>query len=203
MENEFTRIKKVVGSDGKLRERCVPGPAAGSWATGINSVNQLIDNLVQPVSEMGLVIGAVAKGDLTQTMSYEIEGSALKGAFLQTAKTINTMVDQLSTFSGEVIRVASEVGGKGKLGAQAEVPGVSGSWKDLTDNVNMLANNLTEQVRNIAQVTTAVAQGGPDPEDHGGGQWRDLGIKGYHQYHGGPAFYIRQRSDPCGDGGGR
>ena len=157
----------------------------------------LANNLTEQVRNIAQVTTAVAQGDLTQKITVEASGeiSELKD-------TINTMVEQLSTFASEVTRVATEVGGKGKLGAQAEVPGVSGSWKDLTDNVNMLANNLTEQVRNIAQVTTCRSPGGPDPEDHGGGQRRDLGIKGYHQYHGGAALYIRQRSDPCGNGGG-
>jgi HAMP domain-containing protein/signal transduction histidine kinase/CheY-like chemotaxis protein len=119
----------------------------------------LIDSLVLPVSETARVIGAVAKGDLSQTMSLEIEGRKLEGEFLRTAKTVNTMVDQLGAFASEVTRVAREVGTEGKLGGQAKVKGVAGTWKDLTDNVNLMASNLTSQVRNIATVTTAVANG--------------------------------------------
>src|SRR5207249_1374148 len=121
--------------------------------------NTLIGDLVHPTSETARVIGAVAKGDLSQTMALEIEGRPLEGEFLRTAKTVNTMVDQLSSFASEVTRVAREVGTEGKLGGQAEVKGVAGTWKDLTDNVNSMARNLTGQVRNIADVTTAVANG--------------------------------------------
>src|SRR5205085_2171951 len=109
--------------------------------------------------EMARVIGAVAKGDLGQTVAIEIEGRPLQGEFLRTAKTVNTMVAQLGSFASEVTRVAREVGTEGKLGGQARVRGASGTWKDLTDNVNSMARNLTSQVRNIAAVTTAVANG--------------------------------------------
>src|SRR6202011_1794837 len=122
-------------------------------------INDLIADLVQPTSEMARVIGAVAKGDLSQTMALEIEGRSLQGEFLRTARTVNTMVSQLSSFASEVTRVAREVGTEGKLGGQADVHGVAGTWKDLTDNVNLMASNLTSQVRNIAEVTTAVAKG--------------------------------------------
>ena len=114
---------------------------------------------MHPISETGRVIGAVAKGDLSQTMALEIEGRPLAGEFLRTAKTVNTMVDQLGSFASEVTRVAREVGTEGKLGGQAKVKGVAGTWKDLTDSVNSMAGNLTAQVRNIAAVTTAVANG--------------------------------------------
>ena len=114
---------------------------------------------VQPTSEMARVIGAVAKGDLSQTMALEVGGRPLKGEFLRTAKTVNTMVEQLGSFASEVTRVAREVGTEGKLGGQADVRGVAGTWKDLTDSVNSMAGNLTAQVRNIAAVTTAVANG--------------------------------------------
>src|SRR5206468_3782582 len=113
----------------------------------------------QPTTEMTRVIGAVAKGDLAQTIAPDMEGRPLQGEFLRTATIVNTMVDQLSSFSSEVTRVAREVGTEGKLGGQAEVKGVAGVWKDLTDNVNLMAGNLTGQVRNIAEVTTAVANG--------------------------------------------
>src|SRR5204863_127429 len=129
------------------------------WAVRIDAVNALIADLVRPTEEVARVIGAVARGDLSQRVSLENEGAPLKGEFLRTGKTVNTMVDQLNAFASEVIRVAREVGTEGKLGGQAEVRGVAGIWKDLTDNVNFMAGNLTTQVRNIADVTTAVAKG--------------------------------------------
>src|SRR5205807_524271 len=125
----------------------------------IGSVNTLVGDLVRPTSEMARVIGAVAKGDLSQAMALDLGGRSLEGEFLRAAKTVNRMVDQLSSFASEVTRVAREVGTEGKLGGQADVRGVAGTWKDLTDNVNSMAGNLTAQVRNIAAVTTAVANG--------------------------------------------
>src|SRR5450759_1649702 len=119
----------------------------------------MVEDLVRPNTEMARVIGAVANGDLSQTMALEIQGRRLQGQFLETAKTVNTMVNQLRSFSSEVTRVAREVGTEGKLGGRAQVRGVAGVWKDLTDNVNLMAGNLTGQVRNIAEVTTAVANG--------------------------------------------
>ena len=133
--------------------------AGGAWGESIEAANNLIIDLVQPTTEVARVIGAVATGDLSQTMALEIDGRPLTGEFLHTARTVNTMVDQLGAFAREVTRVAREVGTEGKLGGQAVVQGVSGTWKDLTDNVNFMASNLTGQVRNIAEVTTAVANG--------------------------------------------
>src|SRR2546428_1488989 len=159
MAKEFDRVANVVGKEGRIRQRASLPMATGSWSACIDSVNTLIADLVQPTTEVARVIGAVAKGDLSQTMALEIEGRPLTGEFLRTAKIVNTMVDQLSTFASEVTRVAREVGTEGKLGGQAQVKGVGGTWKDLTDNVNFMASNLTNQVRNIADVTTAVANG--------------------------------------------
>jgi len=159
MSREFERVSNVVGKEGRIKQRASLPMATGSWAECVESVNTLIADLVQPTTEVARVIGAVAKGDLSQTMALEIEGRPLTGEFLRTAKIVNTMVDQLSTFASEVTRVAREVGTEGKLGGQAQVKGVAGTWKDLTDNVNFMANNLTNQVRNIAEVTTAVARG--------------------------------------------
>jgi HAMP domain-containing protein/signal transduction histidine kinase/CheY-like chemotaxis protein len=156
---EFERVSQAVGKEGKIAQRAHLQGAAGAWAASITSVNTLIGDLVQPTSEVARVIGAVAKGDLSQTMSLDIEGRPLMGEFLRIGKTVNAMVDQLSSFASEVTRVAREVGTEGKLGGQARVKGVGGTWKDLTDNVNSMAGNLTAQVRNIAQVTTAVANG--------------------------------------------
>jgi HAMP domain-containing protein/signal transduction histidine kinase/ActR/RegA family two-component response regulator len=159
LTQELARIRRVVGKEGRIKQRASLGEASGSWADAMRSVNNLIEDLVHPTSEMARVIGSVAKGDLSQTIATEIEGQALEGEFLRTAKIVNTMVRQLSAFASEVTRVAREVGTEGKLGGQANVKGVAGTWKDLTDNVNLMAGNLTDQVRNIATVTTAVATG--------------------------------------------
>ena len=159
MARELDRISRLVGKEGRITQRATIGDVSNCWAGSIGSVNALIDDLVHPTSEMARVIGAVAKGDLSKAMETEIEGRPLEGAFLRTAKTVNTMVDQLGAFASEVTRVAREVGTEGKLGGQAKVKGVAGTWKDLTENVNLMAGNLTAQVRNIATVTTAVANG--------------------------------------------
>jgi len=156
---EIVSVSRVVGHEGRLTQRATPPSVAGGWGTIINSVNALIDDLVRPTTEMARVIGSVAKGDLSQKMALEVDGRPLRGQFLSAATTANTMVDQLSSFASEVTRVAREVGTEGKLGGQANVPGVAGTWKDLTDSVNSMAGNLTSQVRNIAEVTTAVANG--------------------------------------------
>ena len=156
---EFDRVSRVVGREGKLSQRAAPVGVAGGWGTMVQSINTLIDDLVRPTTEMARIIGAVAKGDLSQSMALDVDGRPLEGQFLRTAKTANTMVEQLSSFASEVTRVAREVGTEGKLGGQAKVKGVAGTWKDLTDSVNSMAGNLTAQVRNIAEVTTAVATG--------------------------------------------
>ena len=159
MATELARVSSAVGKDGKISERARLGMVAGGWAASIDSVNSLIGDMVQPTSEVARVIGAVAKGDLSQSMALEIEGRPLRGEFRRIGRVVNTMVDQLGSFAAEVSRVAREVGTEGKLGGQADVKGVAGTWKDLTDNVNSMAANLTGQVRNIAEVTTAVANG--------------------------------------------
>src|SRR5207302_2472308 len=119
----------------------------GAWAEGVRAVNSLIDDLGRPTTEIARVIVAVAEGDLSQKMANEIEGRPLRGEFLRIGRAVNTMVDQLSSFAAEVTRVARDVGTEGKLGGQADVRGVSGTWRDLTDNVNQMAANLTNQVR--------------------------------------------------------
>src|ERR1700691_2799294 len=159
MASEFARTSRLVGKEGKIAQRASIGSASGGWAACIDSVNSLIGDLVQPSTEVARVIGAVAKGDLSQTMALDVDGRSLKGEFLHTARVVNTMVAQLNSFASEVTRVAREVGTEGKLGGQAVVKGVAGVWKDLTDSVNSMAGNLTAQVRNIAEVTTAVANG--------------------------------------------
>src|SRR5881396_536782 len=159
MTQELERIVHVVGKEGRITQRASLNNVSNCWADAIGCVNVLIEDLVRPTTEMARVIGAVAKGDLSQTMATKIDGQSLRGEFLRTAKIVNTMVDQLGAFASEVTRVAREVGTEGKLGGQANVKGVAGTWKDLTENVNLMAGNLTAQVRNIATVTTAVANG--------------------------------------------
>src|SRR5262249_35111460 len=156
---ENQRVCQAVGKEGKLRQRMsVPG-AAGAWSDEISQFNRLVDDLVWPTTEVARTIGAVAKGDLGQSMALETDGRPLEGEFLRSAKLVNKMIDQLSVFTSEVTRVAREVGTEGKLGGQAQVKGVSGVWKELTESVNQMAGNLTAQVRNIADVTIAVASG--------------------------------------------
>ncbi|MGQ0519688.1 MAG: response regulator [Actinomycetota bacterium] len=155
---ELGRVARLVGREGRMNER-FSLDARGAWADTSSSVNRLIEDLSRPTTEVARVIEAVAQGDLSQKMALKIEGQPVKGEFLRIGTTVNAMVDQLSSFSAEVSRVAREVGTDGKLGGQAKVKGVSGTWNDLTENVNSMASNLTGQVRNIAQVTTAVARG--------------------------------------------
>src|SRR6266508_3442472 len=156
---ELARVAKVVGQEGRMTVRVQLGNPTGTWATSVDAVNSLIDDLARPTGEVARVISAAAQGDLTQKMALSIEGRPMKGEFQHIGEVVNSMVDQLRAFADEVTRVAREVGTEGKLGGQATVPGVAGTWKDLTENVNLLAGNLTTQVRNIAQVTTAVAKG--------------------------------------------
>src|SRR2546428_3174553 len=159
LTNELSRVSKVIGREGRMTERASLKNAKGSWAESVDSVNSMIDDLVRPTIEVSRVLDAVAEGDLSQKMSLKIEGQPVRGEFLRIGTTVNTMLDQLSSFASEVTRVAREVGTEGILGGQARVKDVSGIWRDLTDNVNFMANNLTTQVRNIADVTTAVANG--------------------------------------------
>src|SRR5438128_753141 len=159
MAKELERVSKVVGKEGRLTQRASLGSGSGAWTGMIESVNSLVSDLVQPTNEMARVIGAVARGDLSQTLALEVEGRHLQGDVLSTAKTVNAMVEQLGAFTAEVTRVAREVGTEGKLGGQAQENGRAGRRKDLTDSVNSMADNLTAQVRNIAEVTTAVASG--------------------------------------------
>ncbi len=159
LADEAVRVHRLVGRQGVLTERASLGDVRGSWATTVGAINSLIGDLVQPTTEVARVIIAVAEGDLTQKMVLELDGQPVQGEFLRIGTTVNAMVEQLRSFASEVTRVAKEVGTDGKLGGQAAVPDAAGTWRDLTDNVNLLANNLTSQVRNIAEVTTAVAKG--------------------------------------------
>ncbi|MGE5178735.1 MAG: HAMP domain-containing protein, partial [Bacteroidota bacterium] len=152
--SEVTRVAREVGTDGKLGGQAVVPGVAGTWKDLTDSVNAMASNLTAQVRNIAEVTTAVARGDLSRKITVDV-----KGEILELKNTINTMVDQLNAFAAEVTRVAREVGTEGKLGGQAQVPGVGGTWKDLTDNVNFMASNLTAQVRNIAGVTTAVARG--------------------------------------------
>jgi HAMP domain-containing protein len=151
---EVTRVAREVGTEGRLGGQAqVPG-VAGTWKDLTDSVNSMASNLTAQVRNIAEVATAIARGDLSRKITVDV-----KGEILELKNTINTMVDQLNAFASEVTRVAREVGTEGRLGGQAQVLGVAGTWKDLTDNVNFMANNLTAQVRNIAEVTTAVAKG--------------------------------------------
>jgi HAMP domain-containing protein/CheY-like chemotaxis protein/GAF domain-containing protein len=159
MAQQLEQVGHVVGREGRTRQRVRFALADGAWGGMEVSVNTLIDDLLWPTNAVTHAIAAVAKGDLMQTVRLDVDGRPLQGEFLRSAEIVNTMIKQLSVFTSEVTRVAREVGTDGKLGGQALVPGVAGTWKDLTDSVNAMCGNLTDQVRNIAHVTMAVARG--------------------------------------------
>jgi len=159
MAQQIDRVGQLVGREGKTRHRVKFALSGGAWGEMESSVNTLIDDLIWPTKEVTTAIAAVAQGDLLKTVRLEVDGRPLKGEFLEAATIVNTMIKQLSVFTSEVTRVAREVGTEGKLGGQAQVREVTGVWKDLTESVNSMASNLTAQVRNIAEVTIAVADG--------------------------------------------
>ncbi len=159
ISHELRRVGQVVGKEGKTRERTKFHESRGAWGEMETSVNTLVEDLLRPTAEVTRAIAGVAQGNLTQTVRLDVDGRPLEGEFLRSANIVNTMIQQLGVFTAEVTRVAREVGTDGKLGGQAQVPGVAGTWKDLTDSVNSMASNLTGQVRNIAEVATAVASG--------------------------------------------
>jgi HAMP domain-containing protein/CheY-like chemotaxis protein/signal transduction histidine kinase len=159
MAKELRRVGQVVGKEGRTRERTRFDESRGAWGEMEVSVNTLVEDLLRPTTEVTRAIAAVAQGNLAQTVRLDVDGRPLEGEFFRSAEIVNTMIQQLSVFTSEVTRVAREVGTDGKLGGQAQVPGVAGTWKDLTDSVNSMASNLTGQVRNIAEVATAVASG--------------------------------------------
>jgi HAMP domain-containing protein/CheY-like chemotaxis protein/signal transduction histidine kinase len=159
MAQQLEHVGQVVGREGKTRHRVKFGLSSGAWGEMESSVNSLIDDLLWPTKEVTTAVAAVAQGDLLKTVRLEVDGRPLKGEFLEAASIVNTMIKQLSVFTSEVTRVAREVGTEGKLGGQAQVSEVTGVWKDLTESVNSMASNLTAQVRNIAEVTIAVADG--------------------------------------------
>jgi HAMP domain-containing protein len=182
---EVTRVAREVGTDGKLGGQAqVPG-VAGTWKDLTDNVNFMASNLTGQVRNIAEVATAIANGDLSKKITVDV-----RGEILQLKETLNTMVEQLRSFAAEVTRVAREVGSEGRLGGQANVSGVAGTWKDLTDSVNAMAGNLTGQVRNIAEVTTAVARGGRER--------RNSRAQEHHQHHGGSAQRIRCRGNPRG-----
>ena len=185
--SEVTRVAREVGTEGELGGQAEVKGVGGVWKDLTDSVNSMAGNLTAQVRNIAEVTTAVANGDLSRKITVDV-----RGEILELKNTINTMVDQLNAFASEVTRVAREVGTEGKLGGQAEVKGVAGTWKDLTDSVNSMAGNLTAQVRNIAEVTTAVATGDSVAQDHGGRARRDSGAEEHHQHHGGSAQRVRR-----------
>jgi HAMP domain-containing protein len=159
MAKQLEQVGETVGREGRTRQRVKVGLTNGAWGEMENSVNTLIDDLLWPTTQVTRAITAVAQGDLLETVPLDVDGRPLKGEFLRAARIVNTMINQLRVFTSEVTRVAREVGTEGKLGGQAKVTEVTGVWKDLTESVNLMASNLTAQVRNIAEVTIAVASG--------------------------------------------
>src|SRR3984893_7071161 len=159
MSKQLERVGQVVGREGKTRQRVKFGLASGAWGEMETSVNTLIDDLLWPTTQVTRAITVVARGELLETVPLDVDGRPLQGEFLRSATIVNTMIRQLNVFTSEVTRVAREVGTEGKLGGQAQVGEVAGVWRDLTESVNLMASNLTAQVRNIADVTIAVASG--------------------------------------------
>ena len=190
---EVTRVAREVGTEGKLGGQAqVPG-VGGTWKDLTDNVNFMASNLTGQVRNIAEVATAIASGDLSRKITVDV-----RGEILQLKETLNTMVDQLNRFAGEVTRVAREVGTEGRLGGQANVPGVAGTWKDLTDSVNSMAGNLTGQVRNIAEVTTAVARGDLSRKITVDVKGEILELKEHHQHDGGPAQRVRRRSHARG-----
>ena len=191
--SEVTRVAREVGTEGKLGGQAQVIGVAGTWKDLTDNVNFMAGNLTGQVRNIAEVTTAVANGDLSKKITVDV-----KGEILELKDTINTMVDQLNGFASEVTRVAREVGSEGKLGGQADVKGVAGTWKDLTDSVNLMAGNLTGQVRNIAEVTTAVANGDLSKKITVDVKGEILELKEHHQHDGGPAQRLRFGSNARG-----
>ena len=192
ISEEVTRLSETVGKEGRLKQRMSMPGARGEWAESVDSINTLVDDLVRPTTEIARTIGAVAKGDLGQSMELEIDGHALKGEFLRSAKLMNAMVDQLRSFASEVTRVAREVGTEGQLGVQAKVPGVAGTWKDLTESVNMMGSQPDRPGAQHRGRHHGRGQWRPVQEDHRRREGGDPRAEEHHQHDGGPA----QRHSP-------
>ena len=191
--SEVTRVAREVGTEGKLGGQAVVPGVAGTWKDLTDSVNAMCGNLTDQVRNIAQVTTAVARGDLSRKITVDV-----RGEILELKDTINTMVDQLNAFAGEVTRVAREVGTEGKLGGQAQVPGVAGTWKDLTDNVNSMASNLTGAGAQHRRGGDRDRRRRPVEEDHGQCQRRDPAAEGDHQHDGRPAERVRRRSDARG-----
>ena len=187
---EVTRVAREVGTEGRLGGQADVRGVAGTWKDLTDSVNSMANNLTAQVRNIADVATAIASGDLSKKITVDVSGE-----ILQLKETINTMVDQLNAFAGEVTRVAREVGTEGKLGGQAQVSGVAGTWKDLTDSVNSMASNLTAQVRNIAEVATAVARGDLSRKITVDVRGEILAAEGDPQHDGRPAERLRRRGD--------
>ncbi len=190
---QVTRVAREVGTEGKLGGQAEVPNVAGTWKDLTDSVNSMASNLTAQVRNIAQVSTAVARGDLSQKITV-----AAQGEILELKDTVNTMVDQLSSFADEVTRVAREVGTEGKLGGQAQVRGVSGTWRDLTENVNQLAGNLTEPGPQHLPGLHGGGEGRPVAEDHGGRPRRDPGAEEHRQHDGRPAVVVRRRGDPGG-----
>ena len=191
--SEVTRVAREVGTEGRLGVQAVVPGVAGTWKDLTDSVNTMGANLTAQVRNIAEVTTAVARGDLNRKITVDV-----KGEILELKNTINTMVDQLNSFAGEVTRVAREVGTEGKLGGQAQVSGVGGTWKDLTDNVNFMASNLTDQVRGIVKVVTAVANGNLHSAAHRAGEGRGRRARRHDQQHDRHARDLRRSGDQRG-----
>ncbi len=191
--SEVTRVAREVGTEGRLGGQANVRGVAGTWKDLTENVNSMASNLTGQVRNIAEVTTAVANGDLSKKITVDVNGE-----ILELKNTINTMVDQLNAFAGEVTRVAREVGTEGKLGGQAQLKGVAGTWKDLTDSVNSMASNLTGQVRNIAEVATAVAQGDLSKKITVTVSGEILLLKETSEYDGGSAALLRRRSDARG-----
>ena len=191
--SEVSRVAREVGTEGKLGGQADVAGVAGTWKDLTDNVNTLAGNLTSQVRNIAEVTTAVARGDLSKKITVDV-----RGEILELKNTINTMVDQLSSFASEVTRVAKEVGTEGKLGGQAEVKGVAGTWRDLTDNVNQLAGNLTVQLRDVSKVVDRDRHGRPDAEDHGRSGRRDPADQERHQHDDRPAERVRLGSHARG-----
>ena len=191
--SEVTRVAREVGTEGKLGGQADVKGVGGVWKDLTDSVNSMASNLTAQVRNIAEVTTAVANGDLSRKITVDV-----RGEILELKNTINTMVDQLNAFASEVTRVAREVGTEGKLGGQAEVKGVAGVWKDLTDSVNSMASNLTAQVRNIARSDHGRREWRPVAQDHGRCARRNSRAEEHHQHDGGPAQRVRIGSDARG-----
>ena len=195
LAEELDRVALSVGREGKMRDRATIGPASGLWAGSVDALNSLITDLVQPTSEVARVIKAVAEGDLSQKVELEIEGKTVQGEFFRIGSTVNRMVDQLNAFASEVTRVAREVGTEGRLGGQANVQGVSGTWRDLTDSVNAHGDQPDQPGAQHRRRDDGRREGRPVEEDHRRSEGRDPRAEEHDQHDGGPALLLRRRSD--------